>query len=164
MSEGRSKPSISVRFVRHAESQNNQVYRDARRVYRGGTPEFDLEGWTNYVNERRRADPDLSETGRLQTQKLASYLAPHLHNQASHPVRIIVSPMLRTLQTIAPTLEALKLRHTQEASILSSSTPPGEAPPPPRLRAIIHGFYHESEGCHIRDTPGKSLGSNRMSE
>jgi hypothetical protein len=26
-----------------AESQNNQVYRDARRIYKGGTPEFDLE-------------------------------------------------------------------------------------------------------------------------
>jgi hypothetical protein len=25
------------------ESQNNQVYRDARRIYKGGTPEFDLE-------------------------------------------------------------------------------------------------------------------------
>ncbi len=41
--EGQVRRSISIRLIRHGESQNNQVYRDARRIYKGGTPEFDLQ-------------------------------------------------------------------------------------------------------------------------
>ena len=55
--EGQVRRSISIRLIRHGESQNNQVYRDARRIYKGGTPDFDLQGWLKYVDERRSADP-----------------------------------------------------------------------------------------------------------
>ena len=83
--EGQVRRSISIRLIRHGESQNNQVYRDARRIYKGGTPEFDLKGWLAYVDERRVADPGLSDIGKVQATKLAEYLQPHLANQASRP-------------------------------------------------------------------------------
>ena len=58
--EGQVRRSISIRLIRHGESMNNQVYHDARRIYKGGTPEFDLKGWLKYVDERRVADPGKS--------------------------------------------------------------------------------------------------------
>jgi len=124
--------SIHVRFVRHAESRNNQVYRDARFLFRGGTPSFDKDGWINYVNTHRSHDPTLSEVGRRQRDKLADFLVPHLINQASEPVRVIVSPMRRTLETIQPTLQRLhEAGHAAEV--------------------IVNAYYHESEGCHDKD-------------
>jgi hypothetical protein len=42
--------SIKIFMIRHAESQNNEVYRNARYIYRGGTPDFDLAGWTHYID------------------------------------------------------------------------------------------------------------------
>lgn len=140
VSEGNVKRSISLRLIRHAESRNNQVYKNARYIYRGGTTDFDEKGWTNYVDMHRKADPDLSDTGKAQAEHLAKYLVPHLSNQASHPVQIITSPMKRTLQTIRPTLEQLQ----KEPSTSSS----------PRCQVKCVAFYHESEGCHIKEKPG----------
>lgn len=34
--------SISVHLIRHGESKNNQVYRDANRLYKGGQLDFDV--------------------------------------------------------------------------------------------------------------------------
>ena len=130
--EGQVRRSISIRLIRHGESQNNQVYRDARRIYKGGTPEFDLKGWLAYVDERRVADPGLSDIGKVQATKLAEYLQPHLANQASRPVRFVISPMRRTIETILPTLKALNG---------SSSSDEDDA-----CNVMIHGFYFESEG------------------
>ena len=79
-----------------------------KREYRGGTNDFDEIGWNNYVDTHRQADPDLSDRGHEQATKLADFLVPHVTNQASSPVRIITSPMKRTLQTIRPTLEQLQ--------------------------------------------------------
>ena len=107
VSESAVRPSISVRMIRHAESNNNQVYRNARYIYRGGTPDFDEAGWWHYVESHRRADPSLSEPGLVQADHLARYLGPHLQRQASQPVHIITSPMRRTLETIRPTIEYL---------------------------------------------------------
>jgi N-acetylglutamate synthase-like GNAT family acetyltransferase len=143
--EGNVRPSIYVRMIRHAESRNNQVYRDARFLFRGGTPEYDEEGWLNYVNQYRRADPDLSDTGAVQRDRLADFLVPHLLNQASHPVRVIVSPMRRTLETIRPTLERLH-----------AATTPGDTAGganKSKSHVIVNGFYHESEGCHTHEIP-----------
>lgn len=131
--ESAVRPSLSIRMIRHAESNNNQVYRNARYIYRGGTPEFDPEGWNTYVEEHRQADPGLSDIGERQAQHLANYLVPHLANQASRPVHVICSPMKRTLLTIRPTIQALEER-------MAGST-----------LVKVHGFYFESEGCHLKD-------------
>lgn len=144
------RPSISVRLIRHSESQNNQVYRDARRIYKGGTPEFDLEGWLKYVDDRRTADPGLSDIGSLQAEKLAKYLKPHLINQASRPVRLVVSPMRRTIETILPTLKALDGENDGENSNYASEV-------------IINGFYFESEGCHTREVVEPGMNAKEIS-
>jgi hypothetical protein len=138
VSESAVRLSTALQFIRHAESGNNEVYRNARYIYRGGTPDFDEEGWKHYVETHRKADPTLSDKGYKQADHLAKYLVPHLENQASLPVRIITSPMRRTLETIKPTLEGL-----QKAS--------GEQP---NVHIIVCAFYHESEGCHILEKPG----------
>ena len=80
--------------------------------------------------------PASSETGEKQTRRLADFLVPHLLNQASHPVRVVCSPMKRTLETIKPTLERL---HKSGERV---------------CQVIVNAFYHESEGCHIRDKAG----------
>jgi hypothetical protein len=140
--EGAVRPSISLRMIRHAESRNNQVYRNARYIYRGGTSDFDAQGWETYVDTHRSADPGLSDVGLIQADVLADYLVPHLEHQSSHPVRIITSPMRRTLETIRPTLERLQQQQTAKAR--------GK----PKVHIIVNGFYHESDGCHIKDKPG----------
>jgi len=129
--EGVVRRSIAIRMIRHAESMNNEVYRKARQMFKGGTPAFDVEGWHNYVDTQRSADPGISPRGEIQAQKLKEYLVNHLDNQASGPVRIITSPMRRTMETILPTLRELKC----EAEI------------------IVNGLYVESEGCHIKENP-----------
>ena len=143
VSESAVRPSIHLHLIRHAESNNNEVYRNARYIYRGGTPEFDEPGWFHYVETNRSADPCLSQKGYQQAQKLANYMVPHLENQASNPVQIITSPMRRTLETIQPTLEAL--RQQQNGGTI------------PKAHIIVNAFYHESEGCHIKETPGTSF-------
>jgi len=133
--DGNIRKSVSVRLIRHAESRNNEVYRNARYIYRGGTPDFDEAGWWSYVNTHRSSDPGLSEIGYQQAQSLAEFLVPHLSNQASQPVRVICSPMRRTLETIRPTLHGLN----------------------GMTQVLVHGFYFESEGCHIKDKPQEGM-------
>lgn len=144
MPEQDVRPSILLRLVRHAESRNNEVYRNARYIYRGGTPDFDQAGWWNYVNAHRSADPSLSSTvGKQQAEKLADFLVPHLEHQASRPVRIITSPMRRALETIRPTIQRLQM--------LPSVVNHSKSPPP--CHVLVNGFYFESEGCHTKDKP-----------
>mmetsp|Transcript_13278 Transcript_13278/g.27528 ORF Transcript_13278/g.27528 Transcript_13278/m.27528 type:complete len:520 (-) Transcript_13278:2538-4097(-) len=145
VSEATVRPSIIVKLIRHAESANNQVYRDARYIYRGGTPEFDEKGWTDYVNTHRAADPSISDVGKLQAQALAKYLVPHICNQASQPVHVVTSPMRRTLETITPTLEGLT-KEKAHASVL------------------VNAFYHESEGCHTRNVPEDGMNPAKIKE
>jgi hypothetical protein len=140
---GTVRPSISVRLIRHAEPNNNQVYRDARAMFKGGTPDFDESGWIEYVDRHRDADPGLSDLGIKQAQRLADWLMPHLWHQASHPVRIITSPMRRTLETILPTLKGLQNLKNEHQSESSMS------------HVIVNAFYYESEGCYLRDNAGK---------
>lgn len=143
--EGRARHSIVLRLIRHAESMNNQVYRQAHKIYKSGTPYFDFKGWNEYVENRRVADPGLSDRGTTQAQKLASYLVPNLQNQSSDPVRFVVSPMQRTLETVLPTLK--QLNETENNNSNGNKT-----------RIIINGLYTESEGCHLRGKtePGKN--------
>ena len=121
---------------------NNEVYREARRLFNGGTPDFDSDGWHEYIDTKRSADPGISSRGQEQAEKLKEYLLPHLNNQASHPVRVITSPMRRTLETILPTLEALEKK---------SSMNPKEN----KVEVIVSALYHESEGCHTKDKAGE---------
>jgi hypothetical protein len=155
VSESDVRPSISLRLIRHAESNNNEVYRNARYIYRGGTPEFDEPGWFHYVETNRNADPCLSKKGYQQAHKLASYMVPHLENQASHPVRIVTSPMRRTLETIQPTLEML--RQEQSGGAGSGTTTP-------KAHIIVNAFYHESEGCHVKDQPEEGMNPAEIRE
>jgi hypothetical protein len=141
IAESSIRPSISLHLIRHAESGNNQVYTNARYIYRGGTPAFDEPGWYKYVETHRKADPGLSDKGQVQADALADYFAPHLENQASHPVHIITSPMRRTLETIRPTLQKLQAMTGEQ----------------PKVHIIVNGFYHESEGCHIKEKEGTCL-------
>ena len=76
--DGAVRPSIHLRLIRHAESVNNEIYRDARKIYGGGTDSFDLEGWTTYVDSRRDADPGLSAVGIAQAERLAEQLVEEL--------------------------------------------------------------------------------------
>jgi broad specificity phosphatase PhoE len=118
VSEKDVRPSLHLKLIRHAESNNNTVYRNARYIYRGGTPDFDEAGWWKYVDTHRHHDPGLSSDGQIQAQHLATYLGPHIQTQASQPLHVITSPMRRTLETIKPTIEYL-VKETQE-----NSTPP----------------------------------------
>lgn len=138
VSESEVRPSIALHLIRHAESGNNEVYRNARYIYRGGTSDFDEEGWKHYVSTHRKADPPLSDKGHQQAECLRKYLVPHLENQASHPVRVITSPMRRTLETIKPALEGLQKCSREQ----------------PKVHIIVCAFYHESEGCHIKEKAG----------
>jgi broad specificity phosphatase PhoE len=149
VSEGSVRPSISLRMIRHAESRNNEVYRNARYIYRGGTPDFDEDGWNNYVDTNRSADPNLSEIGTQQAENLAKFLVPHLANQASRPVRIITSPMRRTMATIKPTLHGLQQQNPDATSA---------------AQVIVHGFYFESEGCHTHDKPEEGMNPAQITE
>ena len=115
---------------------------------RGGTPDFDEEGWEKYVENHRKADPALSAKGMEQARLLAQYLIPYIEKQASHPIRIITSPMLRTLETIRPTLEGIQKL-------------PG---PQPKVAVTVCGFYHESEGCHNKGTPEEGMNPSQICE
>ena len=154
-SEGSVRPSIRIRMLRHAESVNNQVYRDARRIYGGGTPDFDLGGWEAYVDEHRSDDPGLSDVGVQQAEKLAEYLVDDLAGTASSPVRIVTSPMRRTLETIRPTLEKLKARNGNGIDIGASA---------PSASCIVNAFYFESEGCHVKEEPRPGMNRHQISD
>jgi broad specificity phosphatase PhoE len=145
VSEKDVRPSVNLRMIRHAESKNNEVYRNARYIYRGGTPDFDEAGWWEYVETHRSADPDLSDAGLLQAKLLSAYLAPHLLHQASQPVHIICSPMRRTLLTIRPTIHAL--------------TAAGHP-----VHVAVQAFYYESDGCHTRDEPVQGLTPSEITD
>ena len=143
-------------MLRHAESANNQVYRDARRIYGGGTPHFDLKGWEAYVDEHRSDDPGLSKVGMQQAEKLADYLVEDLAGTASSPVRIVTSPMRRTLETIRPTLERLKSRNDEATEEGVTTTPSASC--------IVNAFYFESEGCHVKEEPRPGMNRRQISD
>jgi broad specificity phosphatase PhoE len=151
-----ARPSIALHMIRHAESANNEVYRNAKFLYRGGTNEFDEVGCMAYISENRRADPDLSTKGFQQADVLADdYLVPHLENQASHPVRILCSPMRRTLLTIKPTLERLHERKLQPQDRTATAS---------AVHIIVIAFYHETEGCHLRGKSDPGMNPTQIRE
>jgi N-acetylglutamate synthase-like GNAT family acetyltransferase len=159
------RPSIALNMIRHAESANNEVYRNAKFLFRAGTDDFDEEGCTQYVNAHRKADPELSTKGFLQAEALADYLVPHLENQASHPVRILCSPMKRTLLTIRPTLERLHRRRKEGKNRQSNdddnSTDNNNKPV---VHVIVVAFYHETEGCHLKGIPEQGMNPREIRE
>jgi Acetyltransferase (GNAT) domain/Histidine phosphatase superfamily (branch 1) len=140
--ESYARPSIAIQMIRHAESRNNQVYGDARRMFRMGTDESDLPGWEKYVNENRRADPDLSEVGQLQAAALTDYLVPLLRDRAA-VTDIVMSPMRRTLETIRPTVQSLQ---------------------PLGCHVTVHGFYFETEGCHTNGVAEEGMNPSQIEQ
>ncbi len=151
---GTVRPSIKLYMIRHAESMNNEVYRNARHLFQGGTPNFDLPGWQAYVDQHRTADPTISSTGIQQAHKLKEYLSSHLINQASCPVQIITSPMRRTLDTILPTLHELQLQQGGEKGEEEEKV----------VDVIVNGLYFESEGCHLLDQPQPGMNQHQIKE
>lgn len=162
-SEGQVRPSIHLKMIRHAESANNQVYRDARRLYGGGTPAFDLAGWTAYVDAHRSDDPGLSDVGSVQADRLADYLVDEVvARTSSRPVRVVTSPMRRTLETIRPTLERLREREEEDRRKREDGSE--ESSPPPAASCIVNAFYHESEGCHVKDEPRPGMNRRQIAD
>ena len=115
-------------------------------IIKGGTPDFDLNGWLKYVDERRVADPGLSDIGKVQAKKLAAYLQPHLTNQASKPVRFVISPMCRTIETILPSIKALNESNSDACEVM------------------INALYFESEGCHTREKTEPGMNAEQINE
>jgi len=144
------KKSIRLLLIRHAESMNNQVYTDARRLFKVGTADHDARGWANYIGTHRKADPGLSDVGTEQAERLSQYLNTHLLHQASHPVNFVVSPMRRTLMTIVPTIKKLETRK-------------GETKTSQRCNTMVNGFFFESEGCHLRGVPERGMSQKEIS-
>ena len=138
-------PSIALHCIRHAESANNEVYRNAKFLFRAGREDFDEEGCQRYIDTHRQADPGLSTKGVQQAEALSDFLVPHLENQASHPVRIIISPMKRTILTIQPTLKRIQRRHKKNGNKDSA------------VHIVIVAFYHETEGCHLVGVPEEGM-------
>mmetsp|Transcript_7429 Transcript_7429/g.21616 ORF Transcript_7429/g.21616 Transcript_7429/m.21616 type:complete len:409 (+) Transcript_7429:133-1359(+) len=166
-----SKPSIAFHMIRHAHSNNNKVYEDAKTLFRFGSPDFDSDGFQKYVDAHRRADPHLSPLGMQQADTLASeYLNPAIFDcQASSPVRILCSPMLRTLLTIRPTLERLILSSSSSSSWSMAREDSGAVNVtgtkfPQKVHLIIVSFYHEIEGCHSKGEAEPGMNPDEIRE
>ena len=94
-----NKPTrLRLALVRHGESMNNV---------------HEAISQASYLQNRHH-DPDLSKRGFRQAQLLGEYLADETRSQpllGVHPVaELWVSPVKRTLQTMAPTAAALGLK------------------------------------------------------
>jgi len=154
--EGAPRRSITLKLIRHAESKNNEMYSEARYLFKSGTLEYDRDGCNNYVDQNRKADPTISKRGQVQSQRMSDYLVKHLRNQSSFPVKIITSPMRRALETILPTLVELNSdvvsREGKEDTLDS------------KLEVIVNALYHESEGCHIRNKPESGMNQNQIQD
>lgn len=155
------KPSIAFHMIRHAESNNNKVYCDAKDLFRFGSSNFDKDGFQQYVDTHRRADPQLSPLGMQQADALAhGYLNAALFEyQASSPVRILCSPMLRALLTIRPTLERL-ITSTSRNDNGSATSKHFQQ----KVHLIIVSFYHEIEGCHTKGRAGPGMNRNEIQD
>ncbi|MGK3753290.1 MAG: phosphohistidine phosphatase SixA [Bacillariaceae sp.] len=169
------KPSVAFHMIRHAESNNNKVYSDAKNLFRFGASDYDEEGFQRYVDTHRKADPHLSPLGLSQAECLAeNYLVTALlEHQASLPLRVLCSPMLRTILTIRPTIERLIMSSLREecsngTSSSSSSYNNGynhkRRPLRHKIHLIIVSFYHEIEGCHTKGRPEPGMSPNEIRE
>ena len=157
------KPSIAFHMIRHAESNNNRVYADGKVLFREGSSDCDRAGWVKYVDAHRKADPHLSPRGLRQADALSDgYLHPSLFShQASSPVRILCSPMLRTLLTIRPTLERLILSSSTSQKDTKSATSEHFQH---KVHLTIVAFYHEIEGCHTKGQAEPGMNQNEIQD
>jgi broad specificity phosphatase PhoE/GNAT superfamily N-acetyltransferase len=160
------KKSVRLLLVRHAESMNNQVYTDAQHLFKVGTPDYKHDEWKNYIRTHRKADPGLSDRGHVQSQILGDHLHSHLLDHASHPVHFIVSPMKRTILTIMPTLSKLESSSSRrdEGEDADADALASQSSPESKSKVVIHGFYFESEGCHLRGKPEEGMNPIEISE
>mmetsp|Transcript_6456 Transcript_6456/g.13532 ORF Transcript_6456/g.13532 Transcript_6456/m.13532 type:complete len:293 (+) Transcript_6456:145-1023(+) len=133
------RPSIRLIAVRHAESMNNLIYEEAHRLHGNGTASFDARAWQEYVEGRRVPDPGLSTKGHSQADALGRHLAVEL---AGDEVRVVTSPMARTLDTTRSVLGCVL-----EKKIAVGGG--GDV----RLEAVVNAKYYEVEGCHEGGEP-----------
>ena len=116
-------------FIRHAESMNNILY----RLCRESADVNDTKAFLELIQERRSADPAITPVGERQALHLAEYLTS---TSLSTPLGscgrdvILVSPMKRTLMTLAPTLNLLREKHRTAPKV------------------IVHGGWFEQGGLH----------------
>jgi broad specificity phosphatase PhoE len=97
--------TMLVLLVRHAESANNvlaaQLQSGSGADAGGGS-----SSWRGRYNALKAADPPLSELGRQQAQRLASWAPAYLRSMgflpAGYATRLVSSPMERSLATAAP--------------------------------------------------------------
>ena len=95
---------MNVFLIRHAESVNNRI--------------AESRDYADFI-ATRSFDPEITDTGELQAAALAAHVASskhpefirkgHAQPQGYGFTRIVCSPMLRTLQTAAPSAVALGL-------------------------------------------------------
>ena len=124
-------------FIRHAESMNNCLYRTCRE----GAPCGDAKAFLALIQERRAADPAITDVGERQALHLAEYLVTDSVSPlgTGQSDVLIVSPMKRTLQTISPTLNLLRSQHS----------------PVPKI--IVHGGWFEQGGLHHKNSPPTAM-------
>ena len=179
------RPSIKILMVRHAESQNNEIYRDARSLLlHKKEGRLDTSAWDDYIATHRQADPGLSTLGIQQSHRLAEYLVPYLSSSLSssssstnhkNSINIITSPMKRTCDTIRPTILGL-LQQQQQSSPSPSSDQDlvvndkcHEERNKQQHRDIIqniivNAFYFESEGCHLNEIPQAGMAPSAIQQ
>lgn len=176
-----SPPShvFHVLLVRHAESFNNVLAEQLQRQH-GDTP-YNPHAGRDLVlayDRARKIDPDLSQLGMKQANLLPEH--PHLMDCRWYELardgrlRVLTSPMLRTVQTSLPLLQQINavqqnytaatprtvhsaqylITSTSEQSLtlpdeqLLASVSPTSLPSPLPYRAVIHPDFCERGGFY----------------
>ena len=109
-------------LVRHAQSENNASNARIRLAFAGDPERMHVE-----TERARKPDPNLSEVGRAQAERLADALAAELAGPDSV---LVTSPMRRALLTAAPLAARAQV---------------------PRDRFVCHGALYEVGGSYYQD-------------
>jgi len=147
------RKSIRIKFIRHAESRNNEIYAEAGKKFHWGAPTFDQKGWIEYVNAHRDADPGLSRRGEEQAEHLGEYLSKVLEKEGSSPTYVITSPMRRTIKTVIPTIRKII---NQTDNVHDDDRV--------RCKILVHAQYFEVEGCHVKNIPEPGMNQKEITE
>jgi broad specificity phosphatase PhoE len=150
-STARNPALLHVLFIRHAESSNNVLAEQITKEL--GINPYGPEGAAEVMAEydrRRTHDPDLSALGQRQAALLPFH--PHLQSLGLESlakegrVRVVTSPMQRTILTSLPLLHSLKGPHGT----------------PPHLTATIVADVCEKGGSYksVRD-PATGVATNQ---
>jgi len=98
-------------LIRHAQSKNNKIWDEIAKKYKvqeNAAYDSNAEVWSEY-NERRSADPCISELGQAQAkacgETLKKYLTKLREEKPQMSIKLRSSPMERTLQTTMAIVE-----------------------------------------------------------